>query len=145
VGATYADVLTRNIRTARAAKRLGQANVVARMRALGFTAWHRQTVGKIERGERRVLADELLGLALTLETSIGALMAPSHDDKQIALPSGVSVLEATVRYSIRYRNDGSVRWEGDTPHFIEPAQELSTSESLDAQSRGFEPLRRGDR
>src|SRR5436190_22083311 len=79
--ARYADVIVRNIRAVRARKGLDQGNVVARMHALGFTNWHRQTLGKIERGERRLFTEEMLGLAYALETSIEALMAPATDER----------------------------------------------------------------
>ena len=36
------------------------------MRALGFTNWHRQTMGKVERGDRRLLAVEVMALARVL-------------------------------------------------------------------------------
>jgi hypothetical protein len=48
----YGDILAGNMRAERSRKRLGQASVVARMRALGYDRWHRQTMGKVERGER---------------------------------------------------------------------------------------------
>lgn len=55
-----------NIRAERARIGIDQETLVKRMRALGYDTWHRQTVGKVERGERRVLADELPGLARCL-------------------------------------------------------------------------------
>ena len=69
------DELAANIRAARARKRLQQSDVVAGMRALGFSEWHRQTVSRVERGERRVLAEEICALATVLETSVAALMS----------------------------------------------------------------------
>ena len=68
------DELAANIRAARARKRLQQSDVVTGMHALGFTEWHRQTVSRVERGERRVLAEEICALATVLETSVAALM-----------------------------------------------------------------------
>lgn len=97
----YSDVLARNIRAARNRHRLGQATVVARMRALGYTSWHRPTIGNVERGERRVTAEEILGLAEALGTSVGALMAPVEDDKIVEFPSGAAVTVEHVRESVR--------------------------------------------
>lgn len=115
---TYAEVLTRNIRAARSRQGLDQKNIVARMRALGHDKWHRQTMGKVERGERRVTTEEMLALALALETSIAALMAPTDEDKIIGLPSGETVTVTSVWQSARWAsNDGEVRWEGDVPVF----------------------------
>jgi len=131
---TYDDVLTANLRRIRAGKRLGQATVTGRMRALGFTAWHRQTVGKIERGERRVLAAEILGLALALETSVGVLMDPGPDDERIDLPSGDAITAGSLARSVRHRNDGTVQWGGEVPRFGEPAESLATPESIGRQT-----------
>ena len=61
------------------------------MRALGYDTWHRQTMGKIERAERRITAEEVLGLAYALETSIAALMAPEDGDQVVDFPSGATI------------------------------------------------------
>ena len=45
-----------NIRATRARKKLDQADVSERMRKLGYTSWHRQTLGKVDRGERKLAA-----------------------------------------------------------------------------------------
>ena len=126
---TYAEVLARNIRAARTRKRLGQTTVVERMRALGFTSWHRPTLGNVERGERRVTAEEIFGLSEALETSIGALMTPVEDDKVVEFPSDAAVTVEHVRLSVRGQNDGAVQWNGDSPVFPPP---LSTARQLAA-------------
>jgi hypothetical protein len=41
---TYAGVLSRNVRAARGRVGLDQEQLARRMRALGYTAWVRQTV-----------------------------------------------------------------------------------------------------
>ena len=56
------------------------------MRALGYTYWTRQTMSKVERGDRRVLAEEIPGLAYALMTSISALMAPRDEDEDSGAP-----------------------------------------------------------
>jgi transcriptional regulator with XRE-family HTH domain len=114
--AFYSDVLARNLRAERARKGHGQELVAARMRALKHQEWRAQTVSSTEKGRRRVTAEEVFALALALETSIGALMTPSDDDKVVDFPDG-SVLVQTVRLSVRGHNDGSVRWDGDVPVF----------------------------
>jgi len=93
---TYVDVLVRNIRAARSRLGLDQADVVARMRALGYETWYRQTMGKVERAERRVSAEEILGLAAALETTVARLMTPLWEDKWIELPSGESLRVGAV-------------------------------------------------
>lgn len=114
---SYDDVLARNIRAERGRNRLGQAAVVARMRALGYEAWHRQTLGKIERGERRLTAAELLGLTYAMGTSIAALLTPPPGDKTVAFPAGQIVPAESVRNSLHYGRDRAVTWEGNNPVF----------------------------
>jgi hypothetical protein len=115
---TYAEVLTLNVRAARVRIGLEQDPAARRMRALGFTAWRRQTVAGVERGERRLLAEEILGLAIALETSIGALLDPGPDDKRVQLPGGGVVPRGSVMRSVRHTNDGAVTWlNDDQPDF----------------------------
>lgn len=118
---TYADVLARNIRAARSRASLQQEPLATRMRALGYSSWQRQTVASVEKGRRRVSAEEILGLAVATETSIGALMAPAVDDKIVDLAPGKTLLVSSVRQSARGFNDGSVRWDGDIPVFVDTA------------------------
>jgi transcriptional regulator with XRE-family HTH domain len=113
---TYGEILARNIRAARSRVDIGQENVAVRMRALGFTAWIRQTVGATERGKRRPTAEEIAGLAVTLETTISRLMAPLDEDQVVELqPGGPAVTVGTVRMSAMGRNDGAVKWDADIP------------------------------
>lgn len=117
---TYGEVLARNIRAARSRVGIGQANVAARMQALGFTQWVPQTVSKSERNNRRLLAEEIAGLAAALGTTIRGLLTPLDEDKAVRLqPDGPAVAVSTVQMSVTGRNDGAVRWDGDTPVFSE--------------------------
>jgi transcriptional regulator with XRE-family HTH domain len=84
----YGEVLAANIRAARARKGLNQADASERMRALGFTAWHRQTASAVEKGDRRLLAEEILGLASVLGVPMAALMRPAPEDLPVTFPSG---------------------------------------------------------
>jgi hypothetical protein len=43
---------------------LAGQDLAARMQRLGYGAWLYQTVGNVERGKRRVTAEEVLALAL---------------------------------------------------------------------------------
>jgi 8-oxo-dGTP diphosphatase len=116
--ATYAEILAGNVRAARSRKGIGQAAVVARMRELGYTSWHRQTMGKVERAERRLTAEEIYALAEVLETSVLALMRPTDDDKFVEFPAGQAVtVEHVQRLLAPGRNDGEVKWSGDKPLF----------------------------
>jgi transcriptional regulator with XRE-family HTH domain len=62
-----------NIRAERARKRLTQTAVAAVMQLHGFR-WHQQTVAQVERGERSVKAEELLGLAAAYMVSAETLL-----------------------------------------------------------------------
>ena len=115
------------------------------MRALGYS-WHPQTVGEVEKGNRRLTAEETLALAFVLVTSTGALLDPGPDDEVIELPSGQEISAETVRASIRFQNDRSVWWDDDgTPQFLaDPAsiarqQSRFTGSPQDAQGRRVIP------
>jgi transcriptional regulator with XRE-family HTH domain len=118
---TYADVLARNIRAARSRADIGQENLAVRMRALGYEAWIRQTVGSTERGRRRPTAEEILGLAYALETSVASLLAPADEDKIVDLPSGEAVSVGSVFRSAFGFNDGEISWKDDVPVFVDTA------------------------
>jgi transcriptional regulator with XRE-family HTH domain len=112
---SYSDVLLENLRAARARKQLDQADVSERMRALGYASWHRQTLGKVERDERRLTAAEVLGLALALETSMSVLLA-GPPGGTVELGDGqISGTNVTVLASGRSNN--AVRWDGNKPIF----------------------------
>ena len=108
----YGDLLARNLRAARAAVNLSQRDVGERMRNLGFSAWLRSTMSLAEQGKRRVTAEELLALALVLETSMVRLAAPPEETPWIELPAGGFVHGTAVRGA------GEVQWTGNTPKFV---------------------------
>ena len=137
---TYADVLARNIRAARNRADIGQASVATRMRNLGFPGWHPQTVSSSEKGKRRTTAEEILGLALALETTVQRLMTPLGEDKWVELPSGQSLNVEAVVHLVAGTNDGVLRWHGDTPYrtgaaLAALAVEASWPEESDAAGR----------
>jgi transcriptional regulator with XRE-family HTH domain len=121
VTVTYSEVMARNARAARARLGLEQELLAARMRALGFESWRRQTVASVEKAARRVTAEEILGLGYALETSVAALMMPAESDKQVAFPSGHSVGVRSVQMSVSGYTDGAIRWTGDVPEFSDSA------------------------
>jgi transcriptional regulator with XRE-family HTH domain len=107
----YADVLAANIRAARSRKGLQQEPLAARMQDLGFSAWLRQTVANVEKGRRRVTAEEIFGLAVALETTIAALMTASDPDGWVQFPNGKSIHSVSVELLAgRGRNDHAVQW-----------------------------------
>ncbi|HEY2552422.1 MAG TPA: helix-turn-helix transcriptional regulator [Streptosporangiaceae bacterium] len=109
---TYSEVLRRNIRALRTRAGLNQGLVVQRMNALGYDTWHRQTMGNVERGERRVSAEEVLGLAHALQTTVAALMNPIPDDKVVDFPNGAAVSVWSVQQMIcPGLNVGQVAWK----------------------------------
>jgi transcriptional regulator with XRE-family HTH domain len=116
----YGKVLGRNISAARGRLQLSQAAIARRMKVIGFE-WHQQTAGAIEKGTRRVTAEEIFGLSVVLRTSIAALMAPADEDPVVELPSGDKVSAELVRLSARGDVAGKsrwdVRWKDDEPLF----------------------------
>jgi transcriptional regulator with XRE-family HTH domain len=84
---TCGEMLAANLRAARARAGLGQELVAARMRAFGYGEWRYQTVGVVEKGKRRVMAEEIMALAWVLETNLPALMSPTGSD-DVRFPSG---------------------------------------------------------
>jgi transcriptional regulator with XRE-family HTH domain len=133
---TYSDVLARNIKAHRGRANLSQDLVAARMKALGYTAWLRQTVTNVEKGRRRVTAEEVLGLAAVLETSVASLMKPTDDDVVVEFPSGAAIAVASVRRSVDGQNDRSVRWDGAIPEIdSEPELTQLVAEGAAARTR----------
>lgn len=118
---TYRDLLARNVRARRAARQIGQQELAARMRRLGFSAWAHQAVSNVERGKRRLAAEEILGLALALETTMSDLLLPDSDDEPVALPSGDEVpANSVIRVilaSALSRGLRPVTWEDGKPVF----------------------------
>ena len=84
------------------------------MRALGYS-WHPQTVGEVEKGNRRVTAEEILGLALALETTVIGLLSPVQDDKLVKLPSGEELDVRAVHELIWAGSGPAISWDGDAP------------------------------
>ena len=113
----YADAIVQNVRAERARKGLEQRDLVERMRALGCTNWHRQTLSRVERGERRLLAEEVFVLALALQTSIPRLLGYLGDEKAIELVPGGSIDAADVMTLASGRNNGAVQFNGNVPVF----------------------------
>jgi transcriptional regulator with XRE-family HTH domain len=112
----YGVVLARRIRSARRDRELSQESVAARMRALGFDWWTRQTVGSTEKPTRRVTAAEVVGLALILDVAVPILLRAEPIDEGVAFPTGALEVESVNRL-VMGKNDGSVTWEGDIPKF----------------------------
>jgi transcriptional regulator with XRE-family HTH domain len=111
--ASYSDAVLENIRATRARKKLDQADVSERMRNLGYTSWHRQTLGKVERGERRLAASEVIGIALALGTSISVLLAGPLDD--VIELGGIQLSGQEVTSLASGRLSRSIVWKGNVP------------------------------
>jgi transcriptional regulator with XRE-family HTH domain len=122
---TYADLLAANLRAARGAADLSQADVAERMRALGFRSWLSQTMSASERGKRRVTAEEILGLCAALECPPAGLLLPRLGGSQdIALPGGQLVRllgrdASEITFLTDLRADGTPEhaWDGNIPRF----------------------------
>ena len=102
-----AQVIAENIRGQRVRMGLKQWDVAKRMQALGFK-WRYQTLSQVERGERSLGADELLGLTVALKTTAAVLFQAMT--AAVTFPSGVTV--TAQRLSII---DDSIDWDGNQP------------------------------
>jgi 8-oxo-dGTP pyrophosphatase MutT (NUDIX family)/transcriptional regulator with XRE-family HTH domain len=113
----FGTLIARNLAGARGRAKLSQARVGERMRQLGFSSWRRQTMSMVENGGRNVAADEIVGLALALETTVPRLTSAPDDrgGQFIALPSGLVIPARRLTY-----DDLSLRWDGDVPVLAPP-------------------------
>lgn len=108
----YGQVIGRNVSAARGRLQMPQSALAERMRALGFP-WKQQTVAVVEKDKRRATAEEILGLALALETTVARLMGADEEESQVKLPGGQVLGAVTVeRLAGRGVNDRSILWEG---------------------------------
>jgi hypothetical protein len=68
------------------------------------------------------MAEEILGLALALGSSIASLLEPPRDDDFLRLPSGQLIRSATVSASLQFGgHDSTIMWEGNVPKFGLPS------------------------
>jgi transcriptional regulator with XRE-family HTH domain len=114
---SYGRTIAGNIAGVRARKGLKQSDVVERMNSLGYSDWHRQTLSRVERSDRRIQAEELLGLAIVLETSVTRLLAPVWEDKHVELPNGMPLGVIAVEGYIggEWVTDERILWHGNKP------------------------------
>ncbi|MBO0813669.1 MAG: helix-turn-helix transcriptional regulator [Actinobacteria bacterium] len=106
----FTELLTRNLRYARAAAGLDQTEVRDLMNELGFTSWQRSTVSMVERGKRKLSVEELTGLALVYDVAPARLFRPDDGELPVTLPGGF-----TFRAVRLMMNDGSVEWKDGKP------------------------------
>jgi ADP-ribose pyrophosphatase YjhB (NUDIX family) len=109
--------------------RLRQRDLANRMRAQGFH-WYGQTVSELEQGKRVIRADEMLGLAIALESTVPALMAPPPVAAAIVLPSGELVAASRVT-----EIGSDATWDGDRLKITSPAGPTSALDALLAGKR----------
>jgi transcriptional regulator with XRE-family HTH domain len=120
---TPRELLAGNIAAARARRKLQQSDLASRMKALGYK-WVRQTVGEVENGQRRVLAEELYGLAMSLEIPVPLLVVPwiGEGAPEVRLPSGL-----VLRFSSQFRaqnilsSEPPFLWEGNSLRYGDTA------------------------
>ena len=118
----YGDVIARNVRVAIARRGLSQEDLAERMRHLGYPAWIRQTVSNTVRGKRRLVAEELLGIAVACEVPITSLLLPSADDPPlVTLPAGQPVAKPRQAFAPPGPDAGQVLWDRNVPKFSAPS------------------------
>ena len=70
------DAVAEKVRGYRLLRRLKQDDVADGMRKLRHHTWTRQTVSDVERVQRNLTVDELVGLSIVLELSLNELLDP---------------------------------------------------------------------
>jgi transcriptional regulator with XRE-family HTH domain len=115
---SYADLLARNLRAARAAARISQADVAERMNDLGFPEWRRQTVARVEKAERKISAEEVFWLSYVFDASVMRLMSPTGDDHWVSAPNGRVIHAQHAMQRMRSTGDAAVRWDGNRAVFM---------------------------
>jgi hypothetical protein len=114
------EAVARNVRSYRLLQRLTQAELAERMSALGFE-WNESTVGYLERYQRKVEVDELVGLTICFELKIWQLLDPTGPagTEQVGLNfgSGGLVVGVLARMWLEGRNrrpilHGARGWRG---------------------------------
>lgn len=81
-GASFpSEVLASNVRKRRALAELTQDDLGRRMAGLGHE-WSAGIVGFVERGDRAVTVDELVGLALAFDVTPSDLLDPAGPDRR---------------------------------------------------------------
>jgi 8-oxo-dGTP diphosphatase len=90
---------------------------------------------RVERGGRRLTAEEIPGLAIALETSMAVILDPGPDEDFIELLSGQEIVAETIRESLKFRNDRSIRWDDDdNPQFLATPASIARQQGQPAGS-----------
>ena len=131
----YTDALARNLRAARAIADIGQADVAARMNELGYPEWRRQTVARVEKGTRRITAEEAAALTVSLGIVLSDITMPRDggEEPQIMFPSGLVIDGRRLLV-----NDGSVTWDENNKPVLSPPSGPDTARLA---AEGAEKLR----
>jgi transcriptional regulator with XRE-family HTH domain len=131
MGPNLDDVLATRIREQREAKGFTQADLAARMEALGFP-WSRMTVTEVERSQRRrrVAIDEWIGLASALGVSAITLLATPKGTR-IEISSGLSNLSVFQLLKLVAGPDALNEWQS----------QIATEAILSGAGEGFSAAR----
>lgn len=116
-----ADAVADNVRAHRVLAKLSQGDVAERMRGLGHD-WTQTTVSDIERGERNVTVDELVGLALVFQISPQDLIDPRGVDGRGATPVDIGpgdVRTKDIGDWLQGRGFTFMNWSGNTPQVLQ--------------------------
>ena len=124
------QILGENMRSVRALRRLTQDDLAERMRQLGHANWVRATVSEVERYGRNVTVDELLGLALALNATIGALLEPTGVDGTSSGDLDIGLRRTVPSFLLAGLLVGGqpvVAWKGNRPAIatFEPVVEIA--------------------
>jgi transcriptional regulator with XRE-family HTH domain len=103
-----------NVRRIRQVRGLTQRGLVARMNALGFENWHPATAHGVEKGTRQIPLDELLAIAVCLDTDLASLLDP--------VPVGVTRVDVGMPWTLDTYNFRIIvpipEEQGPAPRFV---------------------------
>ena len=117
----HEEEIRRRLRSAREAKSMSQTDLAGYMNARGFD-FKQQTINKIEKGERRVSAAELVGLASSLGIEAANLLGSGESGLPLATAGGrleesaANLRAASIAYGRAMLSYAQTADELDDPH-----------------------------
>jgi transcriptional regulator with XRE-family HTH domain len=109
-GLELEQLVGRNLRLLREARRWPLREVAERMKAFGYT-WHQTVVAKIETGHRPLRLSEASDLANLYETTLDDILGPLSPDAQLDAASlDKEIAEAQAALALATKEAAKVQW-----------------------------------
>lgn len=108
---TYRQAIAANIRAERARLGIDQGIFSDRMQTLGYD-WSRGNMSHVEGGRKIIQAGDMLAIAISLETTVAALMGGPAEGPDVDLGAGRVISAVSVRNLAYGMPDFAVVWGG---------------------------------